>query len=32
MTIATHVVYAAAGNPERDDFGPVAGPCRLWGP
>lgn len=31
MTTATHVVYAAAGNPERDDFGPVAGPCWWCG-
>lgn len=29
--IATHLVYAAAGNPERDDFGPIAGPCWWCG-
>lgn len=29
--IATHLVYAAAGNPEREDFRPIAGPCWWCG-
>lgn len=28
---AAHLVYAAAGNPEREDFEPVEGPCWWCG-